>query len=79
MAAPIGNAGTRDTGVDYPGTAGLKTVENPTASPITRASLEQLLATPARKSLPTANIDTSGTSGLTTGDDVKRGQPNAWV
>ncbi len=81
MAMPGTNsAGTRDTRVDRPdeGLPGLATVENPTANPPTRATLDSQLATGRRQPKPSAVIDTSGTSGLIQSEAVKRGEPNAW-
>ena len=81
MAMPGTNsAGTRDTRVDRPdeGLPGLATVENPTANPPTRATLDSGLPVGRRQPKPSAVIDTSGTSKLQPGDDVKRGEPNAW-
>lgn len=79
------SAGTRDTRVDRPseGLPGLATVENPTANPPTRANLELGQALPQGKGsgdlTPVAQVDTSGTSGLSQADDVKRAKPSAYA
>ncbi len=80
MATPLGTAGTTDTRVDRPseGLPGLATESNPTANPPTRASQDIGRAGGLRTPQPKAVIDTSGTSGLQPGDDLKRGEPNAW-
>ena len=73
-------AGTTDTRVDRPeeGLPGLANIANPTASPISRATFDAGKSVELRRPKPKANIDTSGTSGLVTADDVKRGEPAAW-
>jgi hypothetical protein len=75
-----GSAGTRDNRVDRPdeGLPGVASVENPTANPPTRATLERQLSHGFRQPKPRAVIDTSGTSGILPSDDLKRGEPNAW-
>lgn len=79
------SAGTRDTRVDRPneGLPGLATVENPTANPPTRANLELAQALSVGKGAgnpsPVAVVDTSGTSGLSQANDVKRSKPSAWA
>ena len=80
MANPNASAGTTDTRVDRPdeGLPGLATVANPTANPPSRSTLDTATATGTRRSKPAANIDTSGTSGLQPGADVKRGEPSVW-
>jgi hypothetical protein len=88
MANAPSSAGTSDTRVDrpeegLPGVAtkntGLGYPENPTANPPTRASFDAGEARGSRRPQPKANIDTSGTSGLTPDADVKRGEPGAWA
>lgn len=84
----LGSAGTGDVRVDRPeeGLPGLATTkttgspwpQNPTANPPTRASFDTAKALVPRQPLPVANIDTSGTSGLQPGADIKRGEPAAW-
>ena len=76
----MGSAGTEDTRVDRPseGLPGLATIDNPTANPPTRANQDVGMAHGFRKPKPRAVIDTSGTSGLQPGDDLKRGEPAAW-
>jgi hypothetical protein len=78
-ATSTSSAGTRDTRVDRPeeGLPGLATVENPTANPPSRASFDQgKPAVTAHRQV--AQIDTSGTSGLSPDQDTKRGNPSAW-
>jgi hypothetical protein len=80
MASSSKSAGTKDTRVDRPdeGLPGLATTTNPTANPPSRATLDAAIAENYRQPLPKANIDTSGTSGLTPDQDIKRGEPAAW-
>jgi hypothetical protein len=74
------SAGTKDVAVERinEGLPGLKTVDNPTANPPTRANLDVQGAAHYRRPLPRAVIDTTQTSGLTPDNDLKRGEPNAW-
>jgi hypothetical protein len=80
MAAGVGDAGTTDTRVDRPeeGLPGVATVANPTANPPTRASFDAGSPSGFTGPKPRATIDTSGTSGLNTAAEVKRGTPEAW-
>jgi len=75
-----GSAGTRDTRVDRPdeGLPGLATVENPTANPPTRASIDAQSTAGGRVAQQDAYFDTSGTSGLQPGDELKRTKPAAF-
>lgn len=88
--AQAGNAsaGTRDTRVDRPeeGLTGVATAENPAnasnvlpAASATRATFDAGEARGLINSKPAANIDTSGTSGLSPDQEVKRGTPGAWT
>jgi hypothetical protein len=81
--ATAGNAsaGTTDTRVDRPdeGLPGLATTALPTANPPTRGTFDAGEARGLIQSRPAATIDTSGTSGLTPDQDLKRGTPSAWT
>lgn len=81
MAANVGDAGTKDDRVDRPeeGLPGISTVGNAGAAVPTRASFDSAKATGLRRPLPKAVIDTSGTSGLSPDQDIKRGEPASWV
>jgi hypothetical protein len=92
MAQPggrnMGDAGTLDTRVDRPdeGLPGIATVNNPTANPPTRATLDAGIAgvggditkRGSGRERPTAQIDTTQTDGLPWDQSIKRGQPSAW-
>jgi len=86
MANAPASAGTYDSRVDRPeeGLPGLAeqgpgSHNNPSANPPTRSNLDTARANTYRRPLPRAVIDTSGTSGLTPDQDIKRGEPAAWV
>ena len=75
------SAGTRDTRVDRPdeGLPGIATVENPTANPPSRATLDA--GKPTRGSVvgTTSVIDTTGTGGITQDQALKRAKPAVWA
>lgn len=75
------DAGTTDTRVDRPseGLPGIATLDNPTANPPTRATQDIGMATGLSSLQNRGVIDTTQTSGLQPGDDLKRGNPEAWV
>jgi hypothetical protein len=87
MASGQNSAGTADARVDRPdeGLPGLATQAtlgyplNATANPPTRGTFDAGEARGLINSKPAANIDTSGTSGLTPDADLKRGTPSAWT
>lgn len=74
------SAGTTDTRVDRPdeGLPGLADLDNPTANPPTRASLDTHTATGLEHLTNRAVIDTTQTSGLAPDQDIKRGNPAVW-
>lgn len=80
MAKGFPSAGGEYTRVDRPdeGLPGVADVDNPTANPPTRSTFDTGKAAGFRQPKPRAVIDTSGTSGLQPGDDLKRGEPAAW-
>jgi hypothetical protein len=75
------SAGTTDTRVDRPseGLPGVANLDNPTANPPTRAVQDIGMATGFVHNMTRGNIDTTQTSGLTPDQDIKRGNPAAWV